>query len=415
MPGPSASPITVTSTQRKILKRLLRARQTPQCLVWRIRIVLQAARGHSNSRIARQLRKDRATVRLWRERWAAAAAAFEAAQTRGVSRGELTRLIEQVLTDAWRSGAPGKFTVTQLVQILAVACELPMDSARPISHWTPRELTAEVLKRRLVRSISVRTVGRLLGRADLKPHLSRYWLNADPEDPATFAAQVQTICTLYQQAQVLHAQGIHLVSTDEKTGIQALERRYPTKPIRPGLVERREFEYIRHGTRCLTVNFEVATGRVRAPTVAPTRTEEDFLAHVQNTVATDPDAPWIFIVDQLNTHQSASLVIWVAAYCHLTEDLGVKEKSGILRSMATRAAFLSDPTHRIRFVYTPKHTSWLNQVELWFSILVRRLLKRANCVSTTDLEQQLLDFIAYFNITLAKPFQWTFTGQPLVA
>jgi len=415
MPGPSASSITVTSAQRKILKRLLRARQTPQCLVWRIRIVLQAARGHSNSRIARHLHKDRATVRLWRERWGAAAAAFEAAQTHGVSRGELTRLIEQVLADAWRSGTPGKFTVTQLVQILAVACELPTASARPISHWTPQELTAEVLKRRLVRSISVRTVGRLLSRADLKPHLSRYWLNADPEDPAAFAAQVQTICTLYQHAQVLHAQGIHLVSTDEKTGIQALERGYPTKPTRPGLVERREFEYIRHGTRCLTVNFEVATGRIATPTVAATRTEPDFLGHVQRTVATDPQAAWIFIADQLNTNQSASLVMWVAAQCGLTADLGVKEKSGILRSMATRAAFLSDPTHRIRFVYTPKHTSWLNQVELWFSILVRRLLKRANCVSTADLEQQLLDFIAYFNVTLAKPFQWTFTGQPLVA
>lgn len=415
MPGPTACPLTVTSKQRKILKCLLRRQQTPQCLVWRIRIVLKAAKGYGNSRIARQLHKDRATVRLWRARWAAAAAALQTAQAKGASRRDLTAMVEAVLADTWRPGAPGKFTVVQLVQVLAVACEPLPDATHPVSHWTPRELAAEVLKRRIVRSISVRTVGRLLTSADLKPHLSRYWLNAHPEDPAVFAAQVQTVCTLYQQAQVLHAQGIHVVSTDEKTGIQALERRYPTKPMRPGLVERREFEYLRHGTRCLTVNFEVATGRICAPTVDLTRTEADFLAHIQRTVATDPDAEWVFLVDHLNTHQSASLVVWVAAQCQLTDDLGVKEKSGILRSMATRQAFLSDATHRIRFVYTPKHTSWLNQVEIWFSILVRRLLKRANCVSGADLEQQLLDFIDYFNATLAKPFQWTFTGQPLVA
>ncbi len=120
----------------------------------------------------------------------------------------------------------------------------------------------------------------------------------------------------------MHAAGVHLVSTDEKTGIQALERKAPTLPMRPGLVERREFEYIRHGTRCLTVNFEVATGRIVAPTVGPTRTEADFAAHITQTVMTDPTGEWVFIVDQLNTHKSETLVRWVAAQCDIETDLG---------------------------------------------------------------------------------------------
>lgn len=223
------------------------------------------------------------------------------------------------------------------------------------------------------------------------------------------------MCDLYAEAPVLHAAGVHLVSSDEKTGIQALERLAPTRPMKPGWVERREFEYIRHGTQCLIANFEIATGRVVTPTIGATRTEADFLAHVAQTVAEDPLGTWIFVLDQLNTHQSESLVRWVAQQCALQDDLGVKGKSGILASMTTRAAFLQDATHRIRFVYTPKHTSWLNQVEIWFSILVRRLLKRGSFTSTVELRQRILDFIEFFNRAKAKPFKWTYAGRPLTA
>jgi len=245
--------------------------------------------------------------------------------------------------------------------------------------------------------------------------LSRYWLNANPEDPAVFDQEVKNVCEIYEQAPILHEQGVHVISSDEKTGIQALERKHPTLPTQPGLVERREFEYIRHGTLCLMANFEVALGKILAPTISLTRGEEDFLAHFAQTVATDPSAQWIWITDNLNTHVSASLVEYVAQQCGIKMDLGVKGKSGILMSMETRSAFLCDPTHRIRFVYTPKHCSWLNQVEIWFSILVRRMIKRGNFLSLDDLREKILAFIEYFNKTMAKPFKWTFRGRPLVA
>lgn len=209
------------------------------------------------------------------------------------------------------------------------------------------------------------------------------------------------------------------MSSDELTGVQARERLHPGLPLAPGHVERREFEYLRHGTRAFLLSRDVASGQVLAPSSGPTRTEADFLAHCQGVVATDPDATrWHFVVDQLNTHQSASLVAWVVEVSGLdpsTLDLGEKGRSGILATMASRAAFLSDPTHRVVFHYTPKHSSWLNQIELWLSILVRKLLRRGSFTSAADLEAQVLAFIAYYNRTMAHPFQWTYQGKALAA
>lgn len=223
------------------------------------------------------------------------------------------------------------------------------------------------------------------------------------------------MCQLYHQAAELHGRGVRLVSTDEKTGIQALERLHPARPMAPGKPEAQEFEYVRHGTQALIANFEVATGRIVSPTVGDTRTEADFVGHIRATVAADPGAEWVFIVDQLNTHKSAGLVRLVAGLCGVDGDLGVKGRCGVLRDMGSRAAFLQDTGHRIRFVYTPKHCSWLNQIEIWFGTLARRLLKRGEFPSKEALKKRILAFIEFFNQTLAKPFRWTYIGKALVA
>ncbi len=196
--------------------------------------------------------------------------------------------------------------------------------------------------------------------------------------------------------------------------MQALSRNAPDLALKVGQVRRQEHEYTRHGTLCLIANLDVSEGTIISPSIGQSRNEQDFKEHISRTVEAAPHVKkWLFVVDNLNTHQSESLVVWVAALAGLSIDcLGVKGKSGILKTMASRALFLQDPTHQVRFLYTPKHCSWLNQIEIWFGILSRKLLRRGNFVSQVDLKAQLEEFIVYFNTVLAKPFKWTYNGKP---
>lgn len=220
------------------------------------------------------------------------------------------------------------------------------------------------------------------------------------------------ICELYKNSQEFHKEGIHVISTDEMTGIQALEQKYPYKPPRPEQTAKIEFEYIRHGTTSLIGFFNVATGKMESPYINQTRTEEDFVKAVETLVNTKPEASWIFVCDGLNIHKSESLVRFVAETCKIKTELGKKGVCGILKSMETRAEFLHDTSHKIRFVYTPKHSSWMNQIEIWFGIISRKLLKKKSYSSIEELENSIRRFIEQYNLT-AHPYCWTYAGIPL--
>jgi transposase len=414
MPGKAAK-LTITERQQDILLTIRNATTAPSHLRQRASIILLAFDGLRNEDIAERIGLGRRQVGRWRRRWAKAWSGLIDRECRE-TRADLRRAIEALLTDEARPGAPGKFTPEQVTQILAVACEPPEKSGRPITHWTAFELADEVVKRGIVASISTSQVGRYLREAAMQPHKSRYWLNTTEKDPEKFREQVETVCDTYLAAPELQrTQNTHTVCVDEMTGIQALERTAATKPLIAGKPARIEFEYERHGTLTLIGNFQVTTGELIAPTFGPTRTEADFATHIEQTMATDPSASWVFVTDNLNIHCSETLVQMVAKACEISTPLGKKGVRGVLRSMASRQKFLSELSHRIRFVYTPKHSSWLNQIETIFGVIMRKVVRRGSFKSVDDLRDKLSNFIEYFNRVFAHPFRWTYTGRPLMA
>jgi hypothetical protein len=301
--------------------------------------------------------------------------------------------------------APGAFPPDELLAVVNLATSTTGAHDQPATRWSLDDLAATIVNEAHPQAMSRATIWRILEEADLKPHKSVYWLNSHDPD---FDQKAQAICRLYLNAPRLYQQGRLLICCDEKTGMQILQRKYPTQPVQPGKPEKREFEYIRHGTRALITSFAVPTGEV-VWDLGPTRTSADFARHIGH-VATHfrQFDQFAWVLDNLNTHWSLEVCEYIAALCE------VPFEPWLLKTGKQRRAFLTDPMHAHVFSFTPKQGSWLNQVELWFSVLSRRFLKRGDFASPEEFEQRLRAFLEQYNAHGAHPYRWTYTGQPLV-
>ena len=402
----------LSAQEKAELESLTRRHSAPWRTVQRAQIILLAAENNTVTTIATTLHLCANTVRKWIGRHTHQPPPTPPSENSNTQPVVPPPPLLRRLADAPRSGRPDTFTAEQTCALIALACEKPEDHGRPITHWTARELKDQAVQEAILPSISVRHVNRLLAAIDLQPHRSRYWLNAKPDPQKD--DKIRALCQVYQQAPDAARRSELTFSVDEMTGIQALARIAPDHPMQPGQPVRREFEYERHGTLSLLAGMDVAEGKIQA-LCRPTRTETDFVELVDNIVQAQPQArKFTFVLDNPNTHQSESLVQYVARDAAIPESLlGTKGKEGVLHTQESRARFLNDPTHRIRFCYTPKHASWMNQIEIWFGILARKVIRRGNFASLADLQHKLEAFVEYFNRTMAKPFKWTYQGKPL--
>lgn len=405
----------MTEKVYNILNELSKRRTLQGHLLQRVKIVLLAFDKLNNTEIARRLAVERHCVGRWRRRWSKSVEALLAIEM-NEPRAALERAVQDVLRDAPRSGSPGKFSAGQIAQVLSTACESPRASNRPVDTWTGRELVDEVVQRNIVSSISTSRVNDFLRLVDLKPWRRKYWCFTTEKDQELFQAQVEEICSVYLNAgSAYEHHNTRTICVDEMTSLAANERRADAKLALPHQVAKVECQYTRHGTLSLTGSWDVVQGQMIQTTVDETRNAEDFALHIRQTIASDPSASWIVVSDNLNTHYAEPIVRVVAQLMRIDQaELGDKKKRrGILGCVQSRREFLTDPSHRIRFVYTPKHSSWLNQIEVVFGVIASRVIRGGDFSSKQDLKAKLLEFIDYYNHTYAKPFNWTYTGRPI--
>jgi len=387
MPTPFAPRIIVSPNARTDLQTLARAHSTPPSLSLRARIIVRAADTDTptNLHIGRDLGCANHTVGKWRRRYLAL----------GFSGWQ----------DALRSGRPRTIASPTRVKVISVASELPQDQERTVTRWTLDEIVATLLEALHTDAISRSSIWRILQDIDLKPHKSAYWLKSHDEH---FDAKAHTMCQLYVKALESYKHGRLVMCCDEKTGMQVLERKAPPKPAQPGRRERREHAYSRHGTRVLINSLAVATGQL-AWTMGATRKTTDFVVHLTQAYHSLPRMQcYDWVMDNLNTHGSLDVCRLVARWCQ-----GPFEPH-TLKKGRQRRAFLSDPSHRHVFHFTPKHGSWLNQAELFFGVLHRRFLARGSFPSAKDFARRLERFLQDDNARHAHPYRWTYTGEPFI-
>jgi hypothetical protein len=385
MPLPFGSRIDLSAEARGQLEALVRAGATPQALAFRCRVVLRAAAADQPSTSPGN----------------SPATATPSASGGNASPGTACPACR---TPRARAG-PELFPPQERVEVITIASEQTQAHDCQATRWSLDALTRELVNRHADEAMTRGTVWRVLHDIDLKPHRSVYWLNShDPQ----FQQIAEHICRLYVRAPQRHRQGELLICTDEKCGMQILQREHPTRLARPGHPEQREHNYLRHGTRTLIASFVVATGAVLWD-LGQTRTNVDFAHHVRHVLGhvRDYDAT-TWILDNLNSHWSLALCAVLAAAN------GRPYHPRALRTGKQRRAFLTDLDYPHYVVYTPRHGSWRNQVELWFSVLARRFLQRGDFGSAEEFERRFTAYMRDYNESQAHPYRWTYTGQPLV-
>ena len=397
----------------EILKSLSTATTVAANVIQRAKIILMAFEKQDNSQIARQLGLERHCVGRWRRRWQLSTDALLAIEMNESHAAHRLAVVD-VLSDAHRSGRPSDFTNGQIAEIISLASQSPRDYDRPVDDWTGRELASEAKIRGIADSISTSRVNEFLRMVKLKPQHRKGWCFTTEKDQQEFRRQIEFVCETYLQAESLgKAHGTHTVCVDEMTSLQARERLAASKLPKANQIGKMECQYTRHGTLSLTGSWDVVAGQMIETTVAQTRNGEDFANHIARTIATDPEAEWIFVADNLSTHYGEPIVRIVADLLGVDPSgLGHKKKrKGILGSVASRREFLCNANHRIRFVYLPKHSSWLNQIEIIFGVISKRVMRNGNFTSLEDLANKLRSFVEYFNRTFAKPINWKYDGK----